>query len=129
MSSNFSEYIIFVDESGDHGMTSINPENPVFVLAFCIFKKTDYCSIVKQAVTKLKLDFWGHDLAILHSHEIRRSKGTFAFLFNEEKRRIFLNALHQTIKTIPFSIVATAIDKRLHKNNGANSQCKRCRGS
>ncbi|MGD0664514.1 MAG: DUF3800 domain-containing protein [Rhabdochlamydiaceae bacterium] len=120
MSSNFSEYIIFVDESGDHGMTSINPENPVFVLAFCIIKKADYCSIVKRMITKLKLDFWGHDLAILHSHDIRRSKGDFAFLFNEEKRSVFLNALHETIKTIPFYIVATAIDKRLHKNNESN---------
>lgn len=120
ISSHFSEYIIFADESGDHGMTSINPENPVFVLAFCIFKKADYSSIVKQAITQLKFDFWGHDLAILHSHEIRRAKGEFAFLFNEEVRRIFLNALHETIKNIPFSIVATAIDKRLHKNNKTN---------
>jgi hypothetical protein len=59
-------------------------------------------------------------LPILHSHEIRRSKGEFAFLFNEELRRIFLNALHQAIKNIPFSIVATAIDKRLHKKNEVN---------
>jgi len=101
-------------------MTSINPENPVFVLAFCIFKKTDYCSIVKQAITKLKLDFWGQDLAVLHSHEIRRSKGEFAFLFNEEMRSIFLNALHETIKSIPFAIAATAIDKRLHKSKEVN---------
>lgn len=42
------------------------------------------------------------------------------FFFNEEKRRIFLNELHETIKNIPFSIVATAIDKRLHKNNQTN---------
>lgn len=119
-SSSFSDYIIFVDESGDHGMTSINPENPIFALAFCIFKKTEYCSVVKQAITKLKLDFWGHDLVILHSHDIRRSKGEFAFLFNEEKRKIFLHALHETIKKIPFFIVATAIDKRLYKNNEAN---------
>lgn len=118
--TNFSEYIIFADESGDHGMSSINPENPVFVLVFCIFKKADYCSIVKQAITKLKLDFWGHDLAILHSHEIRRSKGEFTFLFNEEKRRIFLNALHQTMQNIPFSIVAAAIDKRGLKNKESN---------
>jgi hypothetical protein len=49
--SIFSDYIIFADESGDHGMTSINPENPVFVLAFCIFKKSEYCAIVKETIT------------------------------------------------------------------------------
>lgn len=120
--SNFSEYVIFVDESGDHGITSINPENPVFVLAFCIFKKLDYISTVKAAVTKLKFDFWGHDLAILHSHEIRRSKGDFSFLFNEEMRRIFLHALNETLTLLPFSIVATSIDKRLLQSGGQNPQ-------
>jgi hypothetical protein len=50
---NFSDYLIFADESGDHGLTSINPENPVFVLVFCIFKKSDYISTVKQSWSKL----------------------------------------------------------------------------
>ena len=112
MRNNFSEYIIFADESGDHGITSINPENPVFVLAFCIFRKTDYITIVKQAVAKLKIDFWGHDLVVLHNHEIRKSIGEFVFLFDEETRRIFLHALNEMIRSIPFSIAATAIDKR-----------------
>jgi len=73
MRNDFSEYIVFADESGDHGVASINPENPVFVLVFCIFRKADYISIVKQAVAKLKIDFWGHDLVVLHNHEIRKS--------------------------------------------------------
>ena len=112
MRNDFSEYIIFADESGDHGITSINPENPIFVLVFCIFRKVDYISIVKQAVAKLKIDFWGHDLVVLHNHEIRKSAGEFVFLFDEETRRIFLHALNELIRNIPFSIAATAIDKR-----------------
>jgi hypothetical protein len=117
-SPNFGEYIIFVDESGDHGLTSINPENPVFVLVFCIIKKFDYISMVKPAITNLKFNFWGHDLAILHSHEIRRSKGEFSFLFNEENRKIFLHSLNQTLSNLPFWVVATAIDKLHLKNTG-----------
>jgi len=117
MQNHFSEYIVFADESGDHGMTSINPENPIFVLAFCIFRKVDYISIVKQAVAKLKVDFWGHDLAVLHNHEIRKSKGDFIFLFNEEIRRVFLHSLNEMIRYIPFSIAATVIDKRLLSRN------------
>lgn len=113
----FSDYLIFVDESGDHGLTAINPENPVFVLAFCIFKKSDYITVVKQIITKLKLDFWGHDLAVLHNHEIRKSQGSFSFLFNEEIRPVFLGALNDAIENIPFSVIATAIDKRQLKRN------------
>lgn len=116
MRNDFSDYIIFADESGDHGIASINPENPVFVLVFCIFRKIDYISVVKQAVAKLKIDFWGHDLVVLHNHEIRKSTGEFAFLFDEETRRIFLHALNEMVRSIPFSIAATAIDKRYLSN-------------
>ena len=112
MRKDFSDYIVFADESGDHGIKTINPENPIFVLAFCIFRKTDYISVVKQAIAKFKIDFWGHDLVVLHNHEIRKSKGEFLFLFNEELRRIFLHSLNEMVRTLPFSIAATAIDKR-----------------
>ncbi|SMN00814.1 FIG00696983: hypothetical protein [uncultured Candidatus Thioglobus sp.] len=42
MTKKYNDYIIYVDESGDHGMSNINKYYPVFVLVFCIFKKTDY---------------------------------------------------------------------------------------
>jgi len=35
----FSDYIVYVDESGDHGLENVDPNYPLFVLAFCIFKK------------------------------------------------------------------------------------------
>ncbi len=38
--------------------------------------------------------------------------GEFTFLFDQEVRSVFLHALNELIKNIPFSIVATAIDKR-----------------
>ncbi|MEX5323322.1 DUF3800 domain-containing protein, partial [Pseudomonas shirazica] len=63
----FSDYIVYVDESGDHGLQKINPEYPVFVLAFCIFRKDVYVQSVVPAVQKLKFDFWGHDGIVLHS--------------------------------------------------------------
>jgi hypothetical protein len=30
----FSEWIVYVDESGDHGIASIDPSYPIFVLVF-----------------------------------------------------------------------------------------------
>ena len=38
----FSEYIVYVDDSGDHGLKKTDPNYPMFVLAFCIFRKEDY---------------------------------------------------------------------------------------
>ena len=40
---NFSDYVVYVDESGDHNLQSIDSGYPVFVLAFCIFHKKYYC--------------------------------------------------------------------------------------
>ena len=34
----FSDHIIFVDESGDHSLKSIDPQYPIFALAFCIIR-------------------------------------------------------------------------------------------
>ena len=51
MSKKYSDYIIYVDESGDHSLESINKDYPIFVLAFCIFEKESYS---QSAVKKLK---------------------------------------------------------------------------
>ena len=36
-SRQFGKYIVYVDESGDHGLTKVDRQFPVFTLAFCIF--------------------------------------------------------------------------------------------
>ena len=55
----FSDYIVFVDESGDHGMVGIDQTYPMFVLAFCIFRKQEYVEMVCPAVQRLKFKHWG----------------------------------------------------------------------
>ena len=35
----FSDYIVYVDESGDHSLINIDANYPVFVLAFGVFHK------------------------------------------------------------------------------------------
>ncbi len=48
--NKYSDYIIYVDESGDHSLASIDEGYPIFVLAFCIFDKKSYS---ENAVVKL----------------------------------------------------------------------------
>jgi hypothetical protein len=55
----FSDYVVYVDESGDHSLQSIDPNFPVFSLVFCIFKKSDFVETVVPVVQRLKFDFWG----------------------------------------------------------------------
>jgi len=60
----FGDYLVFVDESGDHSLESINPDFPLFVLAFCIVKKDDYRQVAVPALQALKIFHDSHKHAI-----------------------------------------------------------------
>ena len=107
----FSDYIAFVDETGDHGMANINQDFPLFGLAFCIFKQTDYVERVTPALRRLKFATFGHDMVVLHEHDIRKKENAFA-LMSREPREAFLAALTQIIEAAPFTLVMVVIDKR-----------------
>lgn len=62
----FSEYVVFVDEGGDHSLESIDPYYPVFVLNFCILKKENHVNSVVPKVEGFKFKHFGHDAVILH---------------------------------------------------------------
>lgn len=114
MTPNSSDYIVFVDESGDHSLESINPQWPLFVLCFCIFPVDRYVQEVTPAIRSLKFDFFGHDLVILHEHDIRKKKGAFSQL-NKEVRDDFLNRLTDIIAATEMTMIAVVIDKVKHK--------------
>jgi hypothetical protein len=111
----FSEYIVYVDESGDHSLDAINRDFPLFVLAFCVFNKVEYIQQVTPALQSFKFDHFGHDMAVLHEHEIRKREGDFSFLMVAERRERFLTGLNEIIVAAPFTIIACAIDKQRHK--------------
>ncbi|ALZ75693.1 DUF3800 domain-containing protein [Rheinheimera sp. F8] len=107
----FSDFIVYVDESGDHGITAIDKEYPVFVLAFCIFYKGHYLHNVVPQLQQLKLDYFGHDLVILHEHEIRKEKGDFTSFKNREEKLQFLTRLTDIIERSNFILASCVIEK------------------
>lgn len=108
--NSYSDFIIYVDESGDHGLQLINPDYPLFVLVFCIFHKTNYSSIIVPKITDLKFKYFGHDIVILHEHDIRKKSGPFAIM-NKGLRQRFLDELTDIIKAAPFTVISVVIDK------------------
>ena len=79
----FSDYVVYVDESGDHSLASIDSSYPVFVLALCVFHKRHYSESIIPAVEKFKFNYFGHDNVVLHENEISKQKGAFAFLSHQ----------------------------------------------
>ena len=117
----FSDYIVYVDESGDHSLTSFNQEFPVFVLVFCIFRVDQYVRNIVPATQQLKFEFFGHDQVVLHESEIRRRRQQFALLRDEELRERFLGRLSNLVEQAEMVVIAAVIDKRRMANEGANA--------
>ncbi len=111
--AEFSDFIVFADESGDHGLVTIDPDYPVFALTFCVLRKVDYSGALTPAMQAFKFDIWGHDAVVLHEHEIRKSKGPFAILMTDRAlRERFYEQLNRLIEEAPMTIFASVIDKK-----------------
>lgn len=113
----FSDYIVYVDESGDHSLGNIDKEYPFFVLAFCIFNKADYLQVIQQ-MTALKFKYFGHDKVVFHESDIRRKRDDFN-IFNRESQAKFMNDYWQVIDNAKFTVISCVIDKLKHKEKYA----------
>lgn len=111
VSPDFGDYLVFVDESGDHSLTSIDPIYSVFVLAFVMVRKADYIEKITPDLQRFKMRYWGHDEIVLHEHEIRKPRDSFSFLMERRIREQFIGELSDLMASLPATIVAVVIDK------------------
>lgn len=116
---NFGDYIVFVNESGDQSLKSVNANYPVFVLSFCIFEKTHYYTHVVPEILRFKFDFFGSDIPILHEREIRKREGDFNILMRDDIRSEFFDRLNQIMVESEYTVVSSLIDKRKYSHFNA----------
>jgi len=123
MQTNFSDYIVYVDESGDHALQNINVNYPVFVLAFCIFHKRHYAEKVITELQKFKFKYFGHDIVILHEHEMRKQTEPFNIFRGKAQHQAFMNDLSKIIIDSNFILIGCVIDKQklIQKNRQADN--------
>lgn len=107
-------FVLFMDESGDHNLVSIDRNFPIFCLAGCVFERKYYKETVRPQVDDFKLRFWGRTDVILVSSRIRKHSGDFAFLNDEQKRSDFYDAVNALINNLSFTIIAVVILKQSH---------------
>jgi len=106
-----SQFIAYVDESGDHSLNRVNAEFPLFILSFCLFRKEDFFRRIVPSVLEFKFRHFGHDCVVLHEAEIRKQRGAFSLLRDPNLRGEFLKDLTALMESAPFSIIATVIRK------------------
>jgi hypothetical protein len=112
-----SDYIVYLDESGDHSLDAIDRHYPIFVLSACVFRKADYSAVVVPSFLNLKFRFFGHDMVVLHSRDIRKAQGPFSILQHAQVRQDFLAAINIAVADAPFTLVTAIIDKRLTRQS------------
>jgi hypothetical protein len=110
----FSDYIAYFDESGDHGLQTIDAGFPVFVLCGCLFKIEHYLKRELSAFSAIKFAHFGHDAVVFHSRDIRKRIGPFQILANPAKRQEFMDHIALFFKNCSGVIVAAGIDKNRH---------------
>lgn len=103
-------YKLFIDESGDHGLTNINDEFPVFVLCGLLIDEDNY-EIINQEVNFIKKTFWAGKKVIFHSRDIRKCEKEFAVFFDLDKKRDFYTSINNLFSSQDYTIIASAINK------------------
>jgi hypothetical protein len=105
-----TNYHLFLDETGDHGLSFIDPNFPIFVLCGVIFENDDY-NIFRKNLNYLKVKFWGNENIFLHSRDIRKCDKAFQILFDLKIKEAFYNELNHIIELSRFKIIAVGINK------------------
>jgi hypothetical protein len=110
------KWTLFIDESGDHGLTNLDPSFSVFLLCGIITNEHDY-EILRKNMNNIKQHFWQKKEVIFHSRDIRKWQNEFQILLNPYVRTDFYNQVNQLIQHSNYTIIASAIDKDLYIKN------------
>lgn len=109
-----SRFLAFFDECGDHSLTKIDPDFPLFVLALVVVERAAYRDVILPEVTRFKLRYWNHEGINLHSREIRLAEGPFNILLNPHVRPAFMDEITRMVEKLPFTLFVSAIQKQQH---------------
>jgi hypothetical protein len=106
--------ILFLDESGDHNLSVIDPQYPLFVLAGVIVEKDYAEGYLTERIRQFKQEMFGRDDFPLHTADITRNRGVFAPMKDTDFRTKFFHTLNQLMDSLNYSVVACAIHKEAH---------------
>jgi hypothetical protein len=102
-----------MDESGSHGLKTIDPNFPVFMLCGVLISKTEYENL-RESINTLKNRLWGNKEVVFHSRDIRRCTKEFQILLDLELKKVFIEELNSIIQNSNFKIIASGIKKEAY---------------
>ena len=94
--------VMYLDESGDHSLTVIDPSYPVFVLGGIIVDDEYATGPMADSIRQFKWDVFRRDDLILHTADIVRNKNGFEQLKETPFRDRFYHALNELMQTLEY---------------------------
>jgi hypothetical protein len=108
-----SKYLLFLDESGDHGLKTIDPSFPIFVLTGLLFSEAGYQEVC-QKIDAFKKRFFNKLEVILHRRDMRKYERGFEILFDVDVKQRFYTELNKILQEANYKIIASVINKQKH---------------
>lgn len=106
--------LLFLDESGDHNLSVIDPQYPLFILGGVIVDAAYAEGPMASAFDAFKLEMFGSRDIVLHTADMTRNRNGFEVLKNASFRKRFLSRLNRLIADLDFSVIACAVRKDEH---------------
>ena len=103
-------YFMFVDESGDASVQSIDTSFNTFILCGVLISEASY-SIFDIACKELKMKYFETDEVIFHLSKMRAKKGVFKIFQAPAVLANFLVDFHELLTNTDFKIISVLINK------------------
>lgn len=106
--------VLFLDESGDHNLSVIDPQYPLFVLGGVIVEKDYAEGEMDREIRAFKREVFGNEEINLHTADITRNRGGFERMIETEFRENVYQKLNALMRRLQYQAVACAIRKDEH---------------
>ncbi len=106
--------LMFLDESGDHSLSKIDPQYPLFVLAGVVVEQAYAEGEMERQLRVFKHALFGREDVILHTADISRNRGGFEQMKEPEFRSRFYEGLNELMRRLDYKVVACAVKKDAH---------------
>lgn len=101
---------MFLDESGDHGLKTIDENFPIFLLCGILISEENY-KIIREEINKIKRKFWQNKEVVFHSRDIRKCNNEFKILFDLNVKQEFYKDINNLVSKDNFHIISSSIHK------------------
>jgi hypothetical protein len=106
--------VLFLDESGDHNLSRIDSQYPLFVLGGVIMEQNYAEGELTERLDRFKRDVLGRTDIVLHTADIVRNRNGFERMKEPAFRERFYNELNALMASLSYTVVACAIRKDEH---------------